>query len=104
MLSNLVISASASINALQARSMDPVNCCGSVNLSFVVNLVLGMIGTEQGLMKPMGGTVREHHFHPGASVSLSRRDSRISALGALMSLGEGSNSKVIENPGIFKLV
>ena len=50
------------------------------------------------------GTVFDDHFQPGQAAGSSRRESREDASGALESFAEGSRKRVIENPGMFKLV
>lgn len=49
------------------------------------------------------GVVFEDHFHPGASVPSSNRE-RIASDEMGASLPDGSNRRVSENPGIFRLV
>jgi len=48
---------------------------------------------------PAGGT-REDHFQPGVSVGSSRRE----RIRSLVCCSSGRRRRVMENPGIFKLV
>ena len=51
------------------------------------------------ITSPAGG-VREDHFQPGVSAGSSRRESNKS----LVCCSSGRRRRVIENPGMFKLV
>lgn len=106
MLSICVISGSATIRFLHARSIASVNALESGKASGCGRLICSVVkedGTAAVDTALEGGNF-EDHFHPGALVSSSRSESSRSFEGADESWEGGSKSSVMENPGMFKLV
>ena len=100
-VSILVISGSAWMIALQAFLMAETNAEGFFALreAFDLSAVKSALDISDGDWTPAGGE-REDHFQPGVSVGSSRRE-RIKSLVFCCS---GKRRRVIENPGMFKLV
>jgi len=100
-VSILVISGSAWMMALQALSMAETKAEGSgasmggIDLS-VDETVFDVLDEKT---SPAGGT-REDHFQPGVSVGSSRSE----RIKSLVFFSSGRSRRVIENPGMFKLV
>lgn len=68
---------------------------GDIDLS-VAEIVFDVLDEDT---SPAGGT-REDHFQPGVSVGSSRRE----RIRSLVFFSSGRSRRVIENPGMFKLV
>ena len=68
---------------------------GDIDLS-VAETAVGVLNENT---SPAGGT-REDHFQPGVSAGSSRRES----IRSLVFFSSGRRRRVIENPGMFKLV
>jgi hypothetical protein len=81
-----------------------VNRFGFGNLRFDAGTCWTAGATGVTSVKLLDGGPRDDHFHPGASVSASKWESRMSIVGEEGSVGEGSSNNVIEKPGMFKLV
>lgn len=76
----------------------------SVAASLTDNVFTGAIigGAEWSLY--LAGREAEDHFQPGTSTSSSKRDRSKDVDGAFLSEEVGMSRRVIENPGMFKLV
>jgi hypothetical protein len=96
-----VISGSAWIRALQVLSTAEMKAEGSAALRGVLDWLVSetAMGISGGDWIPAGGR-REDHFQPGVSVGSSRRE----RIRSLVCCSSGRRRRVMENPGIFKLV
>src|SRR5208283_5802052 len=96
-LSIRVISGSAAMSALLARSMDSANDLESGSSSLMADVCV--MSDREEVVPVIAGVVeadREDHFHPGTSVCSSRRERITSESKEQDSFDEGSSNSVIE--------
>lgn len=84
-----------------ARSKAPVS--GALRIAWLLG---GRVPTDanEAVSARAFGSVLEDHFHPGASAGSSRRESMRSVERALSDSVLGRSKRVMENPGMLRLV